>query len=157
MPAIMESIMYRHILIPTDGSDLAQKGVEQGLELAKGLGAKVTAVIATDAYQISGLAVGAGWVPSAEEMAEFNTAQKQFADAIFAAIKASAHDKGVTVETIQIPSSQAAAAILQVAADQGCDLIVMASHGRRGVERVLLGSQTAEVLSHSAISVLVVK
>jgi nucleotide-binding universal stress UspA family protein len=149
--------MYKHILIPTDGSELAQKGVEQGLDLAKALAAKITVTIATDAYPLAGLAIGAGWVPSGEEMQEFDAAQKQFADQIFSKTRELAGAKGIAVETIHVPNSRAASAILQVATDQACDLIVMASHGRRGVERVLLGSQTAEVLAHSPISVLVVK
>lgn len=157
MPSTMESMMYRHILIPTDGSELAQKGVEQGLDLAKALGVRTTAVIATDAYPLAGLAIGAGWVPSAEEMHDFDAAQKQFADQIFSKIIESAGARGVAVETIQVPNSRAASAILQVADEKACDLIVMASHGRRGVERVLLGSQTAEVLAHSPVAVLVVK
>jgi nucleotide-binding universal stress UspA family protein len=149
--------MYKHILIPTDGSELAQTGVEQGLDLAKALAAKITVTIATDAYPLAGLAIGAGWVPSGEEMQEFDAAQKQFADQIFSKTRELADARGVAVETIQVPNSRAASAILQVATEQACDLIVMASHGRRGIERVLLGSQTAEVLAHSPISVLVVK
>ncbi len=157
MSSAMESIMYKHILIPTDGSELAQKGVEQGLDLAKALRAKITVVIATDAYPLAGLAAGAGWIPSAEEMNAFDAAQKQAADQIFSKIIESADARGVAAETVHVPNSRAAGAILQVATEQACDLIVMASHGRRGVERVLLGSQTAEVLAHSPISVLVVK
>lgn len=157
MSSTMESTMYKHILIPTDGSELAQKGVEQGLGLAKALGVRITAVIATDAYPMAGLAIGAGWVPTAEEMHSFDAAQKQFADQIFSKIIESAGARGVAVETIQVPNSRAASAILQVATDRACDLIVMASHGRRGVGRLLLGSQTAEVLAHSPVSVLVVK
>lgn len=157
MSSIVESMMYKHILIPTDGSELAQKGVEQGLGLAKALGVGITVVIATDAYPLAGLTIGAGWVPTAEEMHSFDAAQKQFADQIFSRIIESAGARGVAVETIQVPNSRAASAILQVATEQACDLIVMASHGRRGVGRLLLGSQTAEVLAHSPVSVLVVK
>jgi nucleotide-binding universal stress UspA family protein len=153
----METAMYKHILIPTDGSDLAGKGVKQGLALAKALGAKVTAVTATEPFPISGLAIGAGWVPSEADMQDFNAAQKEGADKILAAVKAEAAKVGVEVDLVHAPGERAAEAILDAATTRKVDLIVIASHGRRGVERVLLGSQTAEVLAHSSIPVLVVK
>ncbi len=149
--------MYDHLLIPTDGSELAQNGVDHGLALAKALGSKVTTVIATDSFPLSGLALGTGWIPSAEEIDAFNAGQKQFADKILSAVKASADRMGIAAETIHVADSRGADAILKLAKSDGCDLIVMSSHGRRGVEKLLLGSQTAEVLAHSTIPVLVVK
>lgn len=74
--------MYKHILVPTDGSDLAGKGVKQGLALAKALGAKVTVVTATEPFPVSGFALGAGWVPSGADMQEFNASQKEDAEKI---------------------------------------------------------------------------
>ncbi len=82
--------MYKHILVPTDGSDLAGKGVQQGLALAKALGAKVTVVTATEPFPVSGFALGAGWVPSGADMQEFSAAQKEDAEKILAAVKAEA-------------------------------------------------------------------
>ena len=153
----MEIAMYKHILVPTDGSDLAGKGVQQGLALAKALGARVTVVTATEPFPVSGFALGAGWVPSGADMQEFSAAQKEDAEKILAAVKAEAAKAGVDADLVHVPDQRAADAILEAAKVHKADLIVIASHGRRGVERVLLGSQTAEVLAHSTIPVLVVK
>ncbi|WP_315924629.1 universal stress protein [Mesorhizobium sp. SP-1A] len=149
--------MYKHILIATDGSDLAGRGVRHGIALAKALVSKVTVIMATDPMPLSGIALGAGWVPSTEELADYRAAQTRFADEILSRVKAEAAQEGVAVEPYHVADSRAADAILQTAAAKGCDLIVMASHGRRGVERVLLGSQTAEVVAHSGVPVLVVR
>jgi nucleotide-binding universal stress UspA family protein len=152
----MEIAMYKHILIPTDGSELAQRGVDHGLQLAKALGAKAILLMSTDPLPLSGIALGAGWVPSGDEIKDFNAAASRFAADILASAKTSAGELGVEAETVYVPDARAADAILKVAEDKGCDLIVMASHGRRGVERMLLGSQTMEVLAHAAVPVLVV-
>jgi len=149
--------MHKHILIPTDGSETAQKGVDYGLALAKDLGAKVTVVNITDPYPLSGLAIGAGWIPSEEEMNQYNEGQKEGAAKILEAVKAQADSLGVDTALVHVSEARAAEAILQTAEARGAHLIVMSSHGRRGVERVLLGSQTAEVLAYSTIPVLVVK
>lgn len=149
--------MYKHILIPTDGSDFAQKGVEHGLALAKALGSAVTIVVATDPMPMAGLALGAGWVATPIAMSEYEEMQKKFAEETLAAAQSAAGKAGVKADHLHVPDARAADAILETAEAQGCDLIVMASHGRRGVERMLLGSQTAEVLSHSKLPVLVVR
>jgi nucleotide-binding universal stress UspA family protein len=149
--------MPKHILIPTDGSETAQKGVDYGLALAKDLAAKVTVVTATDPYPMPGLALGAGWVPSAEEMNDYNAAQKEMADKLLQDVKAAAGKLGVDVALVHVANIRPADAILEAASARGAQLIVMASHGRRGVSRLVLGSQTAEVLALSDIPVLVVK
>jgi len=149
--------MYKHILIPTDGSDFAQKGVEHGLALAKALGSAVTIVVATDPMPMAGLALGAGWVATPIAMSEYEEMQKKFAGETLAAAQAAADKAGVKADRLHVPDARAADAILETAEARGCDLIVMASHGRRGVERMLLGSQTAEVVSHSKLPVLVVR
>ena len=149
--------MYKHILIPTDGSDFAQKGVEHGLALAKALGSAVTIVVATDPMPMAGLALGAGWVATPIAMSEYEEMQKKFAEETLAAAQSAAGKAGVMADHLHVPDARAADAILETAEARGCDLIVMASHGRRGVERMLLGSQTAEVLSHSKLPVLVVR
>ncbi len=149
--------MYKNILIATDGSELAGRGVRHGIALAKAVGGKITAVVATDPMPMPGLALGAGWVPSAEELVSYRDSQARFAGEILSGMEAEAKDAGVAVETVYAADSRASDAILQTAAAKDCDLIVMASHGRRGVQRVLLGSQTSEVLAHSSLPVLVVR
>jgi len=149
--------MPKHILIPTDGSETARRGVDYGLALAKDIGAKVTAVTCTDPYPLSGLAVGAGWIPSEEELNAFNRSQAEAAQKILQAVKAAAADLGIEASIFHASEARPADAILQTAEARGADLIVIGSHGRRGVDRLLLGSQTAEVLARATIPVLVVK
>lgn len=146
--------MYTHILIPTDGSELAQNGVNHALSLAKALGSKVTIITATDPFPI---AYGDGWIPGPEDYERFEEANSKAAGELLARIKADAQKLGVSADTMHVPDKSAATAIVEAAQQLGCDLIVMSSHGRRGIVRALLGSQTTEVLSHSTIPVLVVR
>ena len=146
--------MYKHILIATDGSDLAQRAVDHGLSLAKSLAAKVVVVTVTEPFPVY---VGEGWALGPEELDRYEADQRKFADELFEPIKASAEKLGVPCETLHVPGRRPAEAILEVSATKGCSLIVMASHGRRGLGRLLLGSQTQEVVASSAIPVLVVR
>ncbi len=139
--------MYKHILVSTDGSEVAMKGVEHGLALAKELASKITAITVTQPYPLQSAAVVGSWTD----------AQKQRADEILATVQAAARKHGIEVATRQVANESAAEAIVDAAETLGCDLIVMASHGRRGVSRLLLGSQTAEVVRHSTVPVLVVR
>lgn len=152
-------MMYNHILISTDGSDVAQKGVDHGLSLAKALGAKVTVMTATEPFPFSASmgGVGAGWVPGPNDVALYEEGQKEFADKLLARIKAAAEQMGVETATLHVPDLRPAEAIIEAAKSQGCSLIVMASHGRRGLGRLILGSQTSEVLTYSSVPVLVVR
>jgi nucleotide-binding universal stress UspA family protein len=149
--------MHKHILIPTDGSPTAQRGVDYGLALARDLGAKVTVLTITDPYSRSGKAVGAPRRPLEEEMHEFSRNQQVEADKILKKVKADAARLGVDTALVHVSEARPAEAILQVAEARGAHLIVIGSHGRRGVNRLLLGSQTAEVLAQTALPVLVVK
>ncbi|MEQ1941770.1 universal stress protein [Mesorhizobium sp. VNQ89] len=149
--------MYKHILISTDGSELAQKGVDHGLSLAKSLGAKVTIVTVTEPFPFSATAAGAGWVPGPDDIASYQEGQKEFADRTLAKVKEAAQVLGVEAATVHVADARPAEAILDVAKTEACSLIVMASHGRRGLGRLLLGSQTSEVLAHSSVPVLVVR
>lgn len=150
--------MYNHMLISTDGSDVAQRGVDQGLSLAKALGAKVTIVTVTERFPIyTGGMAAAGWIPGPTEMAEYEAGQKEWADGVLARAKADADKLGVETETVHVPDALPAEAILDTAKARGCSLVVMSSHGRRGIGRLLLGSQTSEVLSHSPVPVLVIR
>lgn len=149
--------MYKHILLSTDGSDVAQRGIDHGLSLAKALGAKVTIVTATEPFPYPSRAVAAGWVASDAEMAIYEKAQKEFAEGVLKAAKEAAGKVGVQAETLHATGTHPATAIIETAKAEECSLIVMSSHGRRGLGRLLLGSQTTEVLAHSPVPVLVVR
>jgi len=146
-----EKLVYQHILISTDGSDVAQKGVDHGLALAKGLGSKVTIITVTEPIPLydGGLSVVA--------YDDYEADQKEAAGIVLAAAKEAASRMGVTVETVLVEKALPAEAILETAKARKCSLIAMASHGRRGLGRLFLGSVTSEVVAHSAVPVLVVR
>jgi nucleotide-binding universal stress UspA family protein len=146
--------VYKHILISTDGSEVAQKGVDHGLSLARSVGAKVALVMVTERFPVH---AGPDWIPGPNEMADWDKRQKEWATEVLAAAKAAAARLGVEADTIHVPDAQPAEAIVATAGNRSCDLIVMASHGRRGIRRLLLGSQTSEVLLSSPVPVLVVR
>jgi nucleotide-binding universal stress UspA family protein len=146
--------MYNHILISTDGSEVAQKGVDHGLSLAKSVGAKVTIVTVTERFPVY---AGPDWIPGPTEITDYDARQKEWATKVLAEIKAAADRLGVDSETVHVPEAQPAEAIIATANKRHCDLIVMASHGRRGLRRLLLGSQTSEVLVSSPVPVLVIR
>lgn len=147
--------MYTHILISTDGSELAQRGVDHGLAVAKGLGSKVTVITATEPFPTP--TGTAAWVVTPKEIAGYAASRKKDAEELLASVKASAQKMGLEADTVHVPDARPATAILETAEQAGCNLIVMASHGRRGVKRLLLGSQAAEVVSSSPVPVLVVR
>jgi nucleotide-binding universal stress UspA family protein len=149
--------MYKHILISTDGSDVSQKGVDHGLSLAKALGAKVTIITVTERFPIRADVVGMGWVPGPTEMADYAAGQQKWAEGVLARAKEGADKLGVQADTLHVPDSLPAEAIIETAKARDCSLIAMSSHGRRGLGRLLLGSQTSEVLAHSPVPVLVVR
>ena len=146
--------MYKHILVSTDGSDLARKGLEQGLALARSLGARVTILTVTER-----LPVYAGFDGGLTAMAydDYTASQRGAAEQVLSAAKAAAAGSGVAVETALVENASPAEAIITTAKARGCDLIAMASHGRRGLGRLVLGSVTSEVLAHSETPVLVVR
>ncbi|KQZ92778.1 universal stress protein UspA [Mesorhizobium sp. Root157] len=146
--------MYSHILIATDGSELAQKGVDHGLSLAKALGSKVTVITATDPFPII---YGRKWQPGPQEAKRFEDENREAANQIFSKVKADAEKMGIPMETLHIPNTAAADAILETATDHGCNLIVMSSHGRSGIAKMLLGSQASKVVASSSLPVLVVR
>ena len=155
-PTREASPLYSNILIATDGSELAQKGVDQGLSLAKRLDAMVTFVA------VSGLAAGLGLEGLAsfglfETHANIMKATETAADIILNRCDQQAAAMGVRHEIIHMRKSEPAEAILACAQERKCDLIVMASHGYRGLERVLLGSQAYHVVVGASLPVLVVR
>lgn len=147
--------MYTHILVPTDGSELAQNGVDHGLSLAKALGSKVTIMTAIEPFTVPTGA--AAWGVTAADIASYNAGREKEAEDMMAPIKAMAEKMGLVANTVLMPNASAAAAILDAADQVGCNLIVMASHGRRGVKRLILGSQAAEVVSSSKVPVLIIR
>ncbi|MEP9374371.1 universal stress protein [Mesorhizobium sp. KR1-2] len=149
--------MYKHILIATDGSELAQKGVDHGLSLAKSLGGKVTVITVTEPFPIYGMAGNFAWVASPADIESYNASSKEFAGKVLGAAKEAADRMGVPVETLHADDNTPAEAILATAEAKDCSLIVMASHGRRGLNRILLGSQTLEVVTNGKVPVLVIK
>jgi nucleotide-binding universal stress UspA family protein len=142
--------MYKHLLIATDGSELAGKAVATGLQLAKAIGAKVTAVTVTEAWAAMVPGEGAFVFP----IDEYEKAAAQNAARILADVADQAQQQGVACETVHVTEFPAEG-IVATAKDKCCDLIVMASHGRRGLSRVLLGSQAVSVLTHSTVPVLI--
>jgi nucleotide-binding universal stress UspA family protein len=142
--------MYSHILIATDGSDLAAKAVNHGIELAKALKAKAT-VLTVTAPARAFVAEGVVVVPTQE----IKEASERHTKAVLAAAGERAKASGVTMEAVAVENDQPWRAIIDTARAKGADLIVMASHGRRGLSAVLLGSETQKVLTHSAIPILV--
>jgi nucleotide-binding universal stress UspA family protein len=137
---------------------VAQKGVDHGLSLAKALGARVTIITVTERFPFYAEAGIAGaWVAGPDEMARYDTAQHEMAQKVLAAVEAAAKKLGVQAETVHVPDAYPAEAIVELAKARDCNLIVMASHGRRGLRKLVLGSQTSEVLTHSPVPVLVVR
>ncbi len=98
--------MYTHILISTDGSDVARKGVDHGLSLAKNLGAKVTIVTATEPFSFQASTAGAGWVPTSADIAGYEEAQKEFASKILTTVKEAAGKLGVEAEVLHVPDAR---------------------------------------------------
>ena len=143
--------MYQHLLIATDGSELADKAVSQGLGLAKSLGSRVTVVVVSEPWT----AVVSGEAAIAFPIQDYERTVTANATAVLAAVAANAGSRGVACETVHAKDQYPAEGIIATASKQGCDLIVMASHGRRGLKRLFLGSQTNSVVSQSTIPVLV--
>jgi nucleotide-binding universal stress UspA family protein len=148
--------MYRNILIATDGSDLASKAVDHGIMLAKKIGASITIVTVWEIWSSDEIAseVGRGVANPMQRIEEIAT---KLAERILAEAKTAAQDAGVDCETIQVRDRAPAEAIIANTDERGCDLIVIASHGRRGLNRILLGSVTTEVLAYSKVPVLVLR
>ena len=142
--------MYKNLLIATDGSELAQKAVQQGLALAKALGATATAVTVTEHW--AALVSGDGMVFPVDDYEKGCAAN---ADKILAGVSGVARTIGIACETVHVKDQFPADGIIDCARKLGSDLIVMASHGRRGVSRLLMGSQANSVVTHSVVPVLI--
>ncbi len=150
--------MYSNILLSTDGSELSTKGVKEGLTLAKALNARATVITVTEPITIDyGSGFTSGWVPTQEDVDRYVQASREFAEKLLSDVQALASQIGVEVDVVYVPNAYPANAIIDTAQAKGCDLIVMASHGRRGLRKLFLGSQTSEVLAEATIPVLIVR
>ncbi|AVO48225.1 universal stress protein [Melaminivora suipulveris] len=147
--------MYQRILIATDGSELSEKAVHSGLELARLSGASVVALKVVPRYPRSYFEGGAAVDPA--EIKRVETHWGEAALALVNDIKTRAKTDGVNAKAVVVKSDLIAEAIIAAAKKHECDLIVMASHGRKGLKRMLLGSETQHVLTHSHIPVLVLR
>lgn len=145
--------MFKNILIPTDGSEFSEKVVQDGVRLAKSLSAKVTGVHVYPSYTISPYGeFGPRDDVARQQSIEFSkTEANRFLDRMEQAAKAA----GVPFGRVVVENDHPHAGIIQAATGNGCDLIVMAAHGRRGLSGLLIGSETNKVLTHSKIPVLV--
>jgi len=143
--------MFKHILIPTDGSELSDKAVASGLKLSKQMSATVSALHVTKPFHL--IAIDSAALTDTREQYERHATAA--ARKIIQECQQSARSEGVPFDGSYVSSDHPYEAIIKAARDKACDLILMASHGRSGMQGVLLGSETQKVLTHSRIPVLV--
>ncbi|MEF8724641.1 MAG: universal stress protein [Candidatus Accumulibacter delftensis] len=145
--------MFKHILVPADGSDLSKATARRAVSFAKEAGARITAFFAKPEYPVSYYGEGALIDPTTPE--KFDELAEQQAQQVLDFVVDLGKEAGVPVEKLSLTSDIPYEAIIDAATQAGCDLIFMASHGRRGISALLLGSETHKVLTHSTIPVLV--
>jgi nucleotide-binding universal stress UspA family protein len=147
--------MYKRILVPTDGSALSKKAMKSAVELASSMGAEIVALNVVPRYPVSYFEGGA--VVSDAEIARVEKLWAEKGQALADEVGTAAEKAGVKAKAITVRSDLVAEAILAAARKNKCDLVVMASHGRKGLKRLLLGSETQHVLTHGNIPVLVLR
>ena len=148
--------MFKHILLPTDGSKLSDRAVQRGIELAESLGARVTAMHVIPEFRM--MADESFVLPNSVDLKRrYDKESKARADKMLAKIGERAAAAGVKFEAVSVNADVPYEQIIETAKKRKCDLIMMASHGRRGLSGLLLGSETSKVLTHSKIPVLVVR
>ena len=145
--------MFKHILIPTDGSQLATKAIKAGIEMAKEMGARVTGYCAQEPVPVH--LYGEGYVADKQMTAEFERRTREYAEDCVEQVAAAAKARGVPFEPLVTKANLPYRGIIEAAEERKCDVIFIASHGYRGLAGLLLGSVTQEVLTHSKIPVLV--
>ena len=145
--------MFRHILVPSDGSEFSQAAVEKAVAFAKETGARITAFYAKPSPPIPyyGEGIGANW----QMPASYTELVDRQAQEVLDAVEKLCQEAGVPCQKLTLSSDVPYEAIIDAATQSGCDLIFMASHGRRGLSALLLGSETNKVLTHAKIPVLV--
>jgi len=147
--------MYKQILVATDGSKLSGKAVAQAIDMAQAIGAKLTVFYASPDYPMPAYAEGVAFEPMSR--GEYVAICKKEADRILGAVALKAESAGLEFNAVHVIAPAPWEAILAAAKKNKCQAIVMASHGRRGVSALLLGSETQKVLTHSKLPVLVVR
>ena len=145
--------MFKHILVATDGSPLSEKAALSAVHLAKSMSARLTAVTASPPFHI--FATDSVMLTDTEEIYEAQC--KSQAEKYLRVIKNAAESSGLSFEGIHVFNGHPYAAIIETANHKGCDVICMASHGRRGIAALVLGSETMKVLTHSKIPVVVLR
>ena len=148
--------MYKHILVPTDGSPLSGKAVKQALAFAKSVGARVTALHVSQEYRQM-MDEGFALPAMSPFKKRFEAEAAKRSNALLDGVKSSATAANVECDGVAVINNLPYDAIIKQAKKAKCDLIMMASHGRKGLSSILLGSETAKVLTHSKIPVLVVR
>jgi nucleotide-binding universal stress UspA family protein len=143
--------MYKHILIPTDGSPLSETAIKQGVALAKSIGARVTGLTVSPTFRTFSMDP----MVVTETPDRYEQDCEARAEKDLAVVKNAATSAGVPCETVHVFHDHPYQAIIDTARSKGCDLVFMASHGRRGMSALVLGSETVKVLTHSKIPVLV--
>lgn len=143
--------MFKHILIPIDGTELSVAALDKSLTLARETGAKVTVLMTIEPAPIVMMAM----VQLTEQQNRYHQHAKEQAARHLGEAAAKAKAAGVPCDTVQVDHDHPYQAIIETAAGKGCDLIAMASHGRRGISALVLGSETTKVLTHSTTPVLV--
>ena len=147
--------MYRHILVPTDGSPLSLKAAKAAAGLARSLGAKITAIYVVEPFEPHWVGEIRSRAPDPLSAKEMDKLARERGDAALTKLAALAGKSGIPCAKLVVSDANPWTAIVKAAQAKKCDLIVMSSHGRRGLERILLGSQTTKVLTHSKVPVLV--
>ena len=143
--------MFKHILLPTDGSERSEAAIQKGIQFAKSINAKVTGF-----HVILPFHVFTTQTKMLEDTKEqYERESKAQAEQFLSVIKKTAEKAGVSCDTDYVTSNHPYEMIINAAEKKGCDLIMMASHGRRGVQGLLIGSETQKVLTHTKIPVLV--
>jgi nucleotide-binding universal stress UspA family protein len=145
--------MFKHILVPTDGSELSTVAVKAAIPFAKLHGARLTAFYAMEA--VPSAAFGDYDLEDALSPDEFRASEEEKARRILSAVEEASKAAGVPCDTTTLATHHPYEAIIKTAQDQGCDLIFMASHGRRGMSALVLGSETNKVLTHCTIPAMV--
>ncbi len=145
--------MFKHILLPTDGSPLSEVAIRKGLQFAKQINAKVSGLYVSPEFHT--MTVNPDMLEDTES--EYEQRRKERAEKILAQVEQAASEAGVPCETVFMINDQPHEAIIQMAKEKGCDLIAMASHGRSGLKGILLGSVTQKVLTLTTLPVLVLR
>ncbi len=148
--------MYQHILVPTDGSKLSGKAIAQAIALAKLSGAAMTGLYVMAPYSPAMYGEAAIYVPEMTRKRYEDLARRE-ADKALTALQKQASAAGIKAKTAAVSMYAPWEGIIRTAKGKRCDLIVMASHGRRGLAGLVLGSETTKVLTHSKVPVLVVR